>query len=153
MHEYASDAENLKFIFPPHDSKADTEHGLVYSFMKEPLGKWAIVLKDNQKMIGSIDFVKFDKGDPSEIGYVLNKKYWGRGLMTEALLAISKNAISELSLRKLELVIDEENSASQRVAQKAGYELIETFKKPNRYTKSIRRYTRYQLKAEEGKHV
>jgi RimJ/RimL family protein N-acetyltransferase len=45
----------------------------------------------------------------------------GRGVCTRALRALSRWALSDLQLQRLELVTDPENVASQRVAEKAGF--------------------------------
>ena len=71
--------------------------------------KWAICLKENpEQVIGDISIVAIDENDSScEIGYVLGKKYWGHGMMTEALKAVldflfysSRFSKSQSSLRQ-----------------------------------------------------
>ncbi len=52
-----------------------------------PLG---IVLKEEKKLIGTCGFIKYDLvTHTAEIAYALSRKYWGRGLATEAALAFS----------------------------------------------------------------
>lgn len=46
----ASKRTNLQFIFPVQTSKKESDFLLVHSFMKEPLGVWAIEDKVSHKM-------------------------------------------------------------------------------------------------------
>ncbi|EAO78607.1 acetyltransferase, GNAT family [Streptococcus agalactiae H36B] len=52
----ASKRTNLQFIFPVQTSKKESDFLLVHSFMKEPLGVWAIEDKVSHKMFGVIRF-------------------------------------------------------------------------------------------------
>ncbi|WP_234978401.1 GNAT family N-acetyltransferase [Bacillus tuaregi] len=48
---------------------------------------WAIVFKENDKVIGNCAFIDWsNRHRKAEIGYVMNKAYWGKGLATEALM-------------------------------------------------------------------
>ncbi len=146
MFEYTKNWENLKFIFPPHCSIEETEYAIANHFMKNPLGKWAIELKATQKMIGSISFSKYSEKDAAvEIGYVLNQDFWGQGFMSEALTVLSNFCFYEFGLKRIELLIDKENLSSIRVAEKAGYHFVKSFKASHQYSKVIREFDRYRL--------
>jgi RimJ/RimL family protein N-acetyltransferase len=56
------------------------------------------------------------------IGYWVAREARGRGLCTHALRVVCRWAIDELRLGRLELVTDPDNFASQRVAEKAGFQ-------------------------------
>jgi len=58
-----------------------------------------------------------------EIGYWCRKTQQRRGLITEAVRAITRFAVSELKARRIECRSDEENFASRRVCECAGYQL------------------------------
>ncbi|WEV60498.1 GNAT family N-acetyltransferase [Streptococcaceae bacterium ESL0729] len=146
MYEYASKPENLIFIFPPHKNLAETELSLARNFMEKPLGKWAIVLKDERKMIGTIDFIKLNHKEKSAtIGYVINKDYWGCGLMTEALKNLIDFSFRKFGLTSLDLVADVRNLASKRVAEKAQMKKIREYKSSNKYTKEIVLFSEYRI--------
>jgi hypothetical protein len=50
---------------------------------------WAVVLRENQKMIGTCGFTSFSyEHNSAEIGYVLNPSYWGQGIALEAVQAV-----------------------------------------------------------------
>src|SRR5205807_7864742 len=55
-----------------------------------------------------------------EVGYMLDKAYWGRGLATEAARASRDYGFERLGLRRLISLINPENAASLRVAEKNG---------------------------------
>ena len=83
------------------------------------------VIDVDGKAIGSIglhwklkDYLKHI----GDIGYWLNKKYWGQGIMTEAVKNISNYAFDELGKTKLTIRMLEENIGSKRVAEKSGFE-------------------------------
>ncbi|WEV45002.1 GNAT family N-acetyltransferase [Streptococcaceae bacterium ESL0687] len=146
MYEYASDPENLIFIFPPHKNLAETELSIASHFMEKPLGKWAIELKSEKKMIGTIDFIKVNqKRASATIGYVINKNYWGQGIVTEALRTLIDFSFREFGLKSLDLVADFRNLASKRVAEKAQMKKIKEYKSSNKYTKEIVLFSEYQI--------
>jgi [ribosomal protein S5]-alanine N-acetyltransferase len=55
-----------------------------------------------------------------EFGYVLARQWWGRGLMTEALIAAADWALAQPQNFRVSGVCDVENVASARVMEKAG---------------------------------
>jgi RimJ/RimL family protein N-acetyltransferase len=59
----------------------------------------------------------------SEIGYWLGEHFWGRGIVTEALAAVTAYAIEHHGLTRLFAVPFAYNAASCRVLEKAGYVL------------------------------
>jgi RimJ/RimL family protein N-acetyltransferase len=66
------------------------------------------------------------KGPEIEIGWDLAPHAWGRGYATEAARAVLARAFAEPSwgLDEVIAVVDPANSASQRVAEKAGMTLV-----------------------------
>jgi RimJ/RimL family protein N-acetyltransferase len=55
------------------------------------------------------------------IGYWIAARSRGGGVCTRALRLLSRWAFDDLELRRLELITDPDNAASQRVAEKVGY--------------------------------
>jgi RimJ/RimL family protein N-acetyltransferase len=68
--------------------------------------------------LGAIE-VRF--GVPPDVGYWLAPEGRGRGAMTRALVLVSGHALVERGLESLELYTLPDNTASQRVAERAGY--------------------------------
>ena len=73
------------------------------------------------EIMGMIDLYLFDtQNDVACVGYWMNTKFIGRGLCTQALKLIIKNALVPLNLIRIELLVGTNNHASQRVVTKAG---------------------------------
>ena len=78
-------------------------------------------------MIGDISIVAIDENDSScEIGYILGKNYWGRGLMTEALKAVLDFCFTQVGFQKVKARYASLNPASGRVMEKAGMSYLQT---------------------------
>ena len=82
---------------------------------------WAIELKRDRKVIGGISIRKWN-GDNrcADVGYVLSKKYWNKGIITEALKAVINFGFDELNAHRIEAHCDENNIGSYKVMEKAG---------------------------------
>ena len=85
-------------------------------------GLWATVCKANHKFIGRCGLKSWlVAGCPEiEIGYLLAKEYWRRGLATEAARAIRDYGFEKIGCDRLISLIDHGNIASQKVALKTG---------------------------------
>ncbi len=59
----------------------------------------------------------------AEIGYWLGEKYWGKGIMTRAVLALTDYVFQHYEVRRIYAGLFEYNQASARVLEKAGYHL------------------------------
>lgn len=86
------------------------------------LGLWATVLRENDRFIGRCGLLPWtlDGRFEVEIAYMLAREYWGRGLATEAALGIRDHAVRALGRDRLICLIDRDNAASIRVAEKIG---------------------------------
>ena len=81
----------------------------------------AMTSKEDDKLLGSID-LRVNAMQTGHIGYWVAREARGRGVCTHALRVLCRWAIDELRLGRLELVTDPDNFASQRVAEKAGFQ-------------------------------
>ena len=84
---------------------------------------YAICLKGQDRLMGTVSFAKEIKPDILEIGYVLHPDLWGQGLMPEAVAALVDFGFTELELHKIEIAVYDHNPQSQRVAEKLGFQL------------------------------
>ncbi|MCC9881081.1 GNAT family N-acetyltransferase, partial [Streptococcus agalactiae] len=89
---------------------------------KLPSG-YAITLKGDDKVIGSVDFNHRHEDDIFEIGYLLHPDYWGQGIVPEAASALVEIGFTLLGLHKIELGCYDYNKQSQAVARKLGFTL------------------------------
>jgi len=90
-------------------------------------GFWAVQLKDGARLIGDVGFANWEKDiSPSldglpEGGWVFSTQAHGRGIATEAVNAALKWLDEQFGVKTTACIIGPENTASIRVAQKAGY--------------------------------
>lgn len=91
---------------------------------------FAICLKESGKVIGSLGIEKygleeklteFDTYRGREIGYVLSKDYWGRGLMPEAVKAVIDYLFEDLDFDFLLCGYYNFNAQSKKVQEKCGF--------------------------------
>lgn len=140
--EFGKDEETTKFLtWGPFKTEKDAKSMLKYIYFKrvqrnEPIG-YAIILKETNKMIGTIEFHTFNyKGNSCEIGYVLSKDYWHQGIMTEALGTVTDIGFSILHLDKIVIKHLRENIGSKKVILKNGYELVSIYEKQHFHVKT-----------------
>ncbi len=137
MFEYGSNKENVKFLgWGPYDSIEDAIWSIENCFLNRlekglPVG-YAIVWKDNNKMIGTCDIHTWNKErNFAEIGYVINKNYWNRGIATKACKVVIEYAFNELGVSRIEIAHHRGNIASKRVIEKCGFEYLDDRKSPS----------------------
>ncbi len=123
IHEnYARDAEVTRYLtWRPHRTLADAQEPLAQQLAAWETGKyfsWVITLKEDGELAGMI--AARPDGWRVDLGYVLGCRWWGRGLMTEAVRAIIEVALAEPEVFRVWAVCDVENKASARVLEKAG---------------------------------
>lgn len=126
LYEYCSDDEVTKYLpFPTYKARQDAIDRINYCIqgyekLEAPI-LWAIEYKEDKKLIGGIDFVKWDEANnKAEIGYLLNRKYWNKGIMTEALKPILEFGFETMGLNRIQICCDERNVGSSRVMEKNG---------------------------------
>ncbi|MHC1694648.1 MAG: GNAT family N-acetyltransferase [Eubacteriales bacterium] len=134
MFEYASDPELTRYLtWTPHVSLAHTMDYLKYVERQYELGKfydWGLELKEEGKFIGTCGFTSISLSEnKGEIGYVLNKRYWGCGLVPEAVRKVLDFGFYRLKLEKIEARFMDGNTASCRVMQKCGMKYESTLHK------------------------
>ena len=125
MHEYArTTLVGPKAGWAPHNSVHETT-AVISLFIQQAqrtgLGVYAIVLKENNKMVGTIELFNFYANFKAEMGYALNPRYWGNGIIPEAGRAILDWGFNKLNLKRIEINLFVDNIQSERVCQKLGF--------------------------------
>ena len=121
-----TDPDMVKFIPDApgnYDEAREMLEWHMHGHPKHPaLGLWATIYKQTNTFIGRCGLLPWniDGQDEVEVAYMISKPYWGQGLGTEAARAILDYGFDNLQLPRLVCVIDEENTASKRVAEKIG---------------------------------
>lgn len=86
------------------------------------LGLWATVLRESGRFVGRCGLLpwEIDGRAEVEVAYMIAKDLWGQGMATEAARAIARHGFEDLGLSRLICLIDGQNLASVRVAEKIG---------------------------------
>lgn len=83
---------------------------------------WGICMKEDNKLIGNIGYFRMQpENHRAEIGYMLDTKFHGKGIMQEALTEIIKYGFETMKLHSIEGVTDPENYASWKLLEKNGF--------------------------------
>ena len=114
---------NLRDAFPHPYTARDARDFIRSVVRRTPETLFAITVSDEP--VGGIGFVLHQDVErvSAEIGYWLAEPFWGRGIATEALAAVTRYAIETHALTRIYAVPFAWNAASCRVLEKAGYVL------------------------------
>jgi RimJ/RimL family protein N-acetyltransferase len=119
---YGQDAEVARYMkWRPHDNVEETERvveGCIAAWEGVARFPYVITLKESGAVVGMIE-ICLDHFI-ADVGYVLAREQWGRGLMSEALAPLVEWALKQESIYRVWALCDAENTASQRVLEKAG---------------------------------
>ena len=120
------DAATMKYIPRPlvTNKEEALEHiKMINDKIEANIGiNWAVTLKGNTKLIGIIGHYRIQpENHRCEIGYMILKEYWGKGITTEAIDVVLKYGFQVLNMHSIEAIIDPENTASEKVLLKNGF--------------------------------
>ncbi|MHC0037644.1 GNAT family N-acetyltransferase [Pseudoneobacillus sp. C159] len=123
---YLSDPEVMKYYgLAPFEGIKDAEDeiGWYRKIWTEETGiRWGITLKGTDTVIGSCGFHQLSKQHlRADIGAELAKEYWGKGIVSETFQAILTYGFKELKLNRIQALIEPDNIASQKLAEKCGF--------------------------------
>ena len=124
--EYASDPLVARYvIWDAHRSIKDSESFLelvVEGYRNGELGSWGMVDRESGKLIGTCgyDGSWLPAHARAEIGYALSRRYWGKGLMPEAVKALIEFGFDRMDLNRIVARCFSQNTASEKVMQKVG---------------------------------
>jgi len=119
---------------------------------------FALELKENGKVIGSLGLEESetDMGLPEstmgrELGYVLSKRYWGRGLMPEAIKAVAAYCFETLHYDFLTAGHFLRNARSARMIEKCAFTFLfeAEHTMPSGVAEQIRTYILYNPNKEK----
>ena len=85
------------------------------------IGQRQFAITEDGRVVGSIGLGINESSNNAAIGYWCVPGARGRGLTTRALRLLSRHALEDLGVQRLELITDPDNHASQRVAEKVGF--------------------------------
>lgn len=129
VHRYASDPEVTRFMtWGPND--ADATHAFLAraraAASASPRRAWelAVVAREDGALVGSCGaYLRRADRREWEIGYVLARPWWRRGLGTEAVGALAHFVFETLEAHRLFATVDPANVASARLLRRLGFRL------------------------------
>ena len=79
----------------------------------------ARIVSSGSSLVGTAEIFDFDpKVNMATIGYRLNEAYWGRGIATQPVRALTNYLFSTVGLNRIAAYVMPQNVASQRVLEK-----------------------------------
>ena len=118
--------EATKYINKPlHKTVSETEELI----KKVELGiqanetiSWAITLKENPKLIGSVSYHKTNRANyRAEIGYMILPEHWNKGFVSEAVKVVLDYGFKRMNLHSIEANINPNNLVSAKLLKKFGF--------------------------------
>ncbi|MGH6754735.1 MAG: GNAT family N-acetyltransferase [Bradyrhizobium sp.] len=110
---------------PDMPKKAQTDRSMRWMSEAYTKGKgcaWIIEDRVSGRTLGAIRFNRIDRHWKwAEVGYEIHPSVWGKGLMTEAVKAVTTCGFDHFSLNRIESWTLPGNAASERVLEKAGF--------------------------------
>ena len=124
------DPEVMRFIPGGHFRGLATVRARLETYRRASsrrgFSSWAVAERESGRVFGDAGFGIFEPTRDIELGYTLARAYWGRGYATEAAEACLTLGLALLGAPRIIALTDEENVASQRVAERLGMTRLET---------------------------
>jgi len=125
FHNWASDPEVTKYLTWSTYEVVETAYPVlkmwIHEYENNNYYQWMIVLKEINEPIGSISVVRQrDDIGEAEIGYCIGRRWWHRGIMSEALAAVIDYLFSEVGINRIAAKHDPNNPHSGGVMRKCG---------------------------------
>jgi RimJ/RimL family protein N-acetyltransferase len=121
------------FACEPIQSRDEAERMVAGSLVPEIDQKarvWAISLADSERMIGTFTLFHIDEANRrAEVGYILDRSFWGKGFASEALQRMIDHCFVDLGFARLEADVDPENAGSLKLLERHGFEREGYFRK------------------------
>lgn len=123
VYEWVSDPDVNRFMLYPLYTDIDQVKKWI-SYLQDEDNEFAFCLKDTGKVIGAGSIRFKPRYDAYEIGYNLNRQYWGKGYASEAAKALIEWAYQELGARVFCARHANANIASEKVIKKCGFQFV-----------------------------
>ncbi len=150
---YASDPEVTRYLtWSAYESVEPYRQylfGEIENYPQADHYSWLIELK-GVGVVGAIAFVQVDESTETlDIGYVLGRKWWNQGMMTEAFLEVMRFGFEEVGANRITGRHDVRNPRSGRVMQKCGMTYEGTLRQAARGNDGVVDICHYSILASE----
>jgi len=154
FNNWVNDDEVTHYLsWPTHKDKNVTKDVLenwIKNYPKNDFYQWAIVQKEINEPIGTISVVdKNDEIQMIEIGYCIGKKWWNKGITSEALNALIKYFFEDIKVNRIEAWHDINNPNSGKVMAKCGMKYEGTLRQSRKNNTGINDHAVYGILLEE----
>lgn len=125
LDHFSNDTVN-RYLFDaePISSLDEADEIIDFYIQPEPRiqHRWILTLKDNSEKIGTCGYHIWDKNKSCvDIGYDLQEKYWGQGLMSETLKPVLDFAKHDMKVSQVRAHIYVGNPKSIRLVERFGF--------------------------------
>jgi ribosomal-protein-alanine N-acetyltransferase len=125
LHEAFIDPETMRFMDkPPSRSFADTARSMAVLTLTLPewTATWSLMCRATGKVMGFANYHHREVWNQRlEIGFMLGRPYWRRGLMTEALQAMLGHCFETLDTNRVEVTVNPDNHAAIAMIERLGF--------------------------------
>lgn len=134
FNNWANDPDVTKYLsWNPHKNINETKNILdiwLDEYVNPKTYRWGITIKDSGELIGQIDVVSYSRDGMPVIGYLLSKRYWNNGYMTEAFSSVIKYLFEDEGFASIRIAAANNNIGSNRVIIKNGFTLFKQENQP-----------------------
>jgi RimJ/RimL family protein N-acetyltransferase len=121
-----SDPETMQYWSgSPVSDQAEADALLKREFELSGAGNfvtWGITLPQTNRVIGKFTLFQFsEQNRRAEVGYILARRYWGQGYMSEVMHCLIDYSFGALGLHRLEADTDPANTGSLALLKKFGF--------------------------------
>lgn len=153
---HANDPDIAKYTTLPHPYELKMAKEFIKKTSRNIQRKKAyelgVELKEINGIIGMISLMDIDsRNKNAELGYWLGKKYWGKGIMKEAIELILNLGFKKLKLVKVYARVMHQNITSARLLEKSGFTYERKLRKNELRNKQWCDELRYSILKEEFK--
>lgn len=121
-------SRNLSSVPYPYDIKDAKQW--ISKKLKDTSGETlSLLIEIEKEAVGCVSLERITRGHKAELGYWLGRQHWGRGIMTEAVKAVTDFGFKKYKLKRIQAHVFHFNKASARVLEKTGFKLEGLLKK------------------------
>ncbi|MDQ7780595.1 MAG: GNAT family N-acetyltransferase [Planctomycetota bacterium] len=129
LHRILCEEGVLRYFPNPNPPARDAVERFVVDQLRrwwqDGFGWWAVTPRSRRALIGWNGLQFLPETNEVEVGFLLSREFWGRGLALEGALAGLKYGFDTLGLESIIALVHPENRASRRVIEKLGMSFVD----------------------------